>query len=87
MQRSTELQVDISKLEYFLLDPGDEDISVTSLAENARDEGGYSRFVLLDTRRGKEVADPPRFCEEAKKAKPRSEDLEEEGNKRQDAIT
>ena len=25
------------------------DITVRSLAENARDEGGYSRWVLLDT--------------------------------------
>ena len=45
----------------------DEDHSATSLAENARDEGGYSRFVLLDTRRGKEVADAACFCEEPRK--------------------
>ena len=51
-QKSEELQVGTSKLEYFLLGPGAEEISIVSFAENARDEGGYSKFVVLDTRRG-----------------------------------
>ena len=62
-----------------LLSPRDEEISVTSLAENDR------RFVLLDTRRCKEVADAALFFEATQK-KPRSEDLEEEVNRRQGAI-
>ena len=57
LQKSQEFQVGISELEYFFLGPGDEDISATSLAENASHEEGYIRFVLLDTRRGKDVAD------------------------------
>ena len=47
LQTSEELQVGVSELDICLLDPGDEDISVTSLTEDARD-GGYSRFMLLD---------------------------------------
>ena len=73
------------ELEYYLLDPG-ENISGTSFAENSLDEGGYRRFVLLDTHRGKDVADAARFFEAAKKVKPRSKDREEEVNWRQDAI-
>ena len=57
LQNSEELHVGIGELEFFLLGPGDEDISITFLAENALDEGGYSCFVLLDMRWGKEVAD------------------------------
>ena len=60
----------ISELVYFLLGLGDEDIRVTSLAENERDEG--------DMHRGKDAADAAHFCKKSKKAKPRSEDLEEE---------
>ena len=43
-----------------------------SFAENARDEGGYCKFLLLDTPRGKrtgrdvEVADAARFCRSSK---------------------
>ena len=40
-----------------------------SLAENALEKGGFSKFVLLDTLRGNEVADAARFCEEARKMK------------------
>ena len=58
-----------------MLDPG-VDISVTSLAENARDGGGYSRFVLLDTRLDKDVADAAPFFE-PRKVKTGSKDLEE----------
>ena len=86
LQKSEELQVGISELEYFLLGPGDEDISVASLKENARDEAG-SKVVLLDTRRAKEVADTARFGEAAWKQKPGSKSLEEEVNRRQDAMT
>ena len=68
----------INELENFLLGPGDDVASVTSLAENTWDEGGYSRFVLLDTRLGKEVADAARFCEAGWKKKSGSKDLEEE---------
>ena len=64
---------------YLLLSPRDEEISVTSLAENDRS------FVLLDTRRCKEVADAALFFEATQK-KPRSEDIEEEVNRRQGAI-
>ena len=62
-----------------LFDPGEE-ISVTSLAENARDEGGHSRFALFDTRRGKAVADAARFGEAARKEKAGSEDQEKGRN-------
>ena len=58
----------ISELECFLLGPGDEEISVVSLAENARDVGGYSRFVVPDTRRHNEVAHAVRVCEESSMA-------------------
>ena len=76
--KSEELQVGIGELEFFLLGPGDEDISITSFADNARDEGGYSRFVLFDTRRGKEVVDAARFAEQAKKKRSQRGRLEEE---------
>ena len=38
----------INELEFLMLKPGDKDISVTFLAENTLDGGGYSRFVLFD---------------------------------------
>ena len=48
----------ISELEYFLHGVLEMKISaLLPLAENAWDEEGCSRFVLLDTRRGKDVAD------------------------------
>ena len=77
----------IRELEHLLLSPGDVESSIVSRAENARDEGGYRRFVVFNTRRGNEVADAARFCEEAKQAKPRSEHLEEEVKRLQDAMT
>ena len=52
LQISEKLQVGISELEYFLIGL----VGVVSLAENARDGGGFSRFVVLDTRRRNEVA-------------------------------
>ena len=53
----------------------DAEISIASFAEDARDDGGYSNFVLLDTHRGKgasrgaEVADAARFDEAAKEVR------------------
>ena len=64
--------MEVSEVDFFLLGP--------SLAKNARDEGGYSRFVLLDTRQGAEVADAARFAEAARNVKPTSKDLEEQVN-------
>ena len=75
----------IDELEDSLHSPEGEKISNVSFAENARDEGGYSSFVVLDTRRGSEVAEASRFCEETLKAKPQRQHLEEEVNKLQDA--
>ena len=63
----------------FLLGPEDADISITSFAESAGDEGGYSQFVLLDTPRGKgagrgvEVADAARFAEAAREVSRREQ--------------
>ena len=53
LEKSEQIQVDISELEHFLLGTEDAEVSIRSLAENVRVEGGYSRFVLLDTPRGK----------------------------------
>ena len=63
LEKSEQIQVEIRELEHFLLGPEEADISITSFAENGRNGGGYSKFVLLDTRygegagRGVEVAD------------------------------
>ena len=46
------IKVEVSELEHFLLGPEDAVISM-SFAEIARDEGGFSKFVLHDTPRGK----------------------------------
>ena len=54
--------------EYDLLDLA-EYINVLSFADNTWDEEGYSRLVLLEARRGKEVADAARFGEAARKEK------------------
>ena len=54
LERSDRIQGRISELEHVLLAPVDEDISTTSLAKNARDEGGHSKVGLVDTPRGKE---------------------------------
>ena len=43
VEKSENIQVEVSELEFLLLGSGDEDISITSLAENARDEGGFNR--------------------------------------------
>ena len=57
LQKSEKLQVVISELDTFLIGL----VGIVSLAENARDGGGYSRFVVLDARRGNEVADSARL--------------------------
>ena len=65
-----------------MLGPEDADISITSFADNARDEGGNGKFVL-DTRRGKgagrgvEVADAARCAEAARKGRIREEATQE----------
>ena len=53
VETTESIQVEVSELEHFLLGPEDADVSIRSLAENARDEGGYSKFVLLSIPRGK----------------------------------
>ena len=39
VEKSEQIQVDISEMEHLLLGAEDADIGTTSLAENARDEG------------------------------------------------
>ena len=48
----------------------------------SRDEGGYNRFVLGDTRRGTEEVNAALFGEAVRKEKHRSKDLEEDANRR-----
>ena len=66
LEKSEQIQLEVRELERFLLGTEDAHISVRLLSENARDQGGPSRFVLLDTPRGKgggrgaEVADAVR---------------------------
>ena len=86
LKQSEKLQVGIHELEYHLMSPEDGKVDITSIAETARYEGGYSRFMVIDSRRGTEVSDAARFVEQARKSKSRSKDLEEEATKRQDAI-
>ena len=57
LQKSEKVQVVICELDTFLIGL----VSIVSLAENARDGGGYSRFVVLDARGGNEVADSARL--------------------------
>ena len=54
--------------EYDLLDLA-EYINVLSFADNTWDEEGFCRLVLLEARRGKEVADAARFGEAIRKEK------------------
>ena len=42
LTKSESIKVDVSELEHFLLEPEDSDISITSFAENVRDEGASS---------------------------------------------
>ena len=44
-----ESSLGISELEYFLLSPRDDAMSIFSFAENALDERGYSRFAMNET--------------------------------------
>ena len=46
------IQVEVSELEHDLPGPEDADMTIRSLAENARDEEGYSECVLLNIPRG-----------------------------------
>ena len=49
LEHGEQIRVEIIELEHLLLGTEDAGISIRSLAENARDERGYSRFALLDT--------------------------------------
>ena len=57
LQKSEKVQVVMSELDTFLIGL----VGIVSLDENAVDGGGYSRFVVLDARRGNEVADSSRL--------------------------
>ena len=63
--------MEVSELEHFLL------VRITSFAENVRDEGGDSKFVLLDAPRGNgagrgvEVAGAARVAEAVKEVRRR----------------
>ena len=76
-EKSESIKVEVSELEHFLLVPEDTDVSITSFAENARDEEGCSKFVLRGTPRGKgagrgvDVADAARFAEAAREVRRR----------------
>ena len=70
-KKSDSIKVEVIELEHFLLGPENAEFGTTFFfAENARD-GGYSKFDLLDTPRGKgtgrgvEVADAARYAEAA----------------------
>ena len=52
LETSESIQVEVSELDHFQLGPEDADTSIRSLAENARDGAGYSKFVLLNILRG-----------------------------------
>ena len=77
LEQGESIKVEVSELEHFLLGPEDTDVSITSFAENARDNSGCSKFVLLDTPRGKGagrgvvVADATRFAEAAREVRRR----------------
>ena len=66
LQQSEKLHVGIDELEYDLFSLEGGQVGIVSAAENARDEEGYSWFVVFDTRRGTEVADATRFAELAR---------------------
>ena len=38
LEKTEQTQVEVSEMEHLLLGPGHEDVSITSFAENARDE-------------------------------------------------
>ena len=67
LEKSQQIQVDISKVDHFLFSTEDADISIRSHAETARDDRGHSRFAVLDAPqgerwgRGAEVADAVRY--------------------------
>ena len=75
VEKSERIQVGISGLEHFLLELDDE-TRVCSLAEYARDEGGHSRFAVIETSRGIEVANVARAADGAQKNRISSSDLQ-----------
>ena len=64
-------------LEYNLISPGEETVRISAVAENIRDEWRYSKFAVVVTGRGNEVAGEVRFGEEAQKNRIRCSDLQE----------
>ena len=48
-------QVVIGELQHFLFSPGDDTISILCFADNACDEGGQKKFVVLETKRSIEM--------------------------------
>ena len=77
LEKRDSIHVEISELEHFFPGPEDSDISIRLFGANAREEGGYGKFVLLDAPRGKgagravEVADAARCAEVAEKGRRR----------------
>ena len=74
LKTSESIQVEVRELEHYFFGSEDADIRIRSLAENARDERGYSKFVFLNILRGNaregrglEAADAARFEEAASK--------------------
>ena len=51
LEQSDSVKVEVIELEHFLLGPENAEFGIIFFAENARDEGNYSKFVLLDTSR------------------------------------
>ena len=74
MKESDTIKVEVIELEHFLLGP-ENAFSFAKKKKNARDEGGYCKFVLLGTPRGKgtgrgvEVADAARFAKAAREVR------------------
>ena len=62
--KSEKIQVGMEGREDSFSSSEDAKISIVSIAQ---DEGGYSRLVVIDTRRATEVADAARFAEQARK--------------------
>ena len=72
------------EVEDSLLSHEDGMISIVSIAELSRDDGGYSSFVVIDTRRSAEVADAARFAEQTKKERSQRGRFEDEMNRTTD---
>ena len=63
LEKCEKIQVGIDELEGSLVSPEDGKISIVSITEHPRDEGGFDRFVVVDGRRGTEVVDAARIVE------------------------